>query len=209
MNPVIEFIESGVLELYVMGVASPEEVRAVEDMAAAHPEVKEEIEQIRLSIEHYAQVHAIKPRSTVKTLIMATIDYLERMKQGELPESPPILTPESRISDYEKWLNKKEAVLPEDADGLYARIIGYTPKSTTAIIWVKERSEVELHHDEYERFLILEGTCKFTTGNKIQNLTAGDFLEIPLHTPHHVEVTSDTPCKAILQRLSLDKEEAC
>lgn len=204
MNTVAEFIESGLLELYVMGAASPQEAHAVEEMAAAHPEVKEELEQIRLAMEHYAQAHAVKPRSTVKTLLMATIDYLERMKQGELPESPPILTPDSRISDFEKWLNREDAVLPEGAEGVYAKIIGYTPKSTTAIIWVKERSEEEVHHDEYERFLILEGTCQFTTGDKIHSLGPRDYLAIPLHTPHQVVVTSDTPCKAILQRLSID-----
>ncbi|WP_276497112.1 cupin domain-containing protein [Pontibacter litorisediminis] len=203
MNPITAFIESGVLELYVMGVASPEEVLAVEEMAAAHPEVQQEIEQTRLAMEHYAQAHAVKPRRTVKTLLLATIDYLERMKQGELPESPPILTPDSRISDYAKWLNREDAVMPDGADSMYAKIIGYTPKSTTAILWVKDRSEEEIHHDEYERFLILEGACRFTTGDTVHHLAAGDFLEVPLHTPHHVVVTSATPCKAILQRLSI------
>ncbi|AKD04036.1 cupin domain-containing protein [Pontibacter korlensis] len=204
MNPITEFMESGVIELYVMGAASPEEVIAVEAMAEAYPEVKQEIEQTRLAMEYYAQAHAVKPRRTVKTLLLATVDYLERMKKGELPESPPILTPESKISDYEKWLKKEDAVYNEDADGLYAKIIGYTPKYTTAILWVKDRSEEEVHHDEYERFLILEGTCTFTTGGEKHDLAPGDYFAIPLHTPHQVIVTSDTPCKAILQRLSID-----
>lgn len=203
MNPVTEFIESGILELYVMGAASAEDILAVEQMAAAHPEVKQEIEQISQAIEHYAQTHAVKPRSTVKTLVMATIDYLERMKQGELPESPPVLTPESRISDYGKWLNNEKATLPEDAEQIYARIIGYTPTATTAIIWVKETTEQEVHNDEYERFLIVEGTCKMQAGEETYMLAAGDFFTIPLHTPHQLTVTSKVPCKAILQRLSI------
>lgn len=204
MNPITEFIESGILELYVMGIASPEETLSVEKMAAAHPEVKQEIADISLAMEQYAQAQAVTPRPTVKALLLATIDYLERMKKGELPESPPILTPTSRISDYEHWLNRKDAVLPADADGIYAKIIGYTPSATTAILWVKEKSAQEVHHDEYERFLILEGTCQFTTGDITHTLGPGDYLAIPLHTPHQVVVTSDIPCKAILQRLNVE-----
>lgn len=208
MNPIHDFIQSGVLELYVMGAASPEESQEVEKMVAAHPEVKQELEQLQSALEMYAQSYAVKPRNTVKTLVMATIDYMERMTQGELPSSPPVLTPISRISDYAAWLNSEDAELPDDAEGIYARIIGYTPKATTAIIWIKEMTEPEVHHDEYERFLIVEGTCNFTAGEKVEALKAGDFFSVPLHTPHFVEVTSDVPCKAILQRLSLEGEEA-
>ncbi|MER2999354.1 cupin domain-containing protein [Pontibacter populi] len=203
MNPITEFIESGILELYVMGAASPEDIRAVEQMAIAHPEVKQEIEQISQAIEYYAQTCAIKPRRTVKTLVMATIDYLERMKQGELPESPPVLTPASKVSDYDKWLANEQAILPENAEGIYARIIGYTPTATTAIIWVSEETEQEVHHDEYERFLVVEGTCKMQAGDNTFMLGAGDYFDIPLHTPHQLTVTSKVPCKAILQRLSV------
>lgn len=198
-----EFIESGILELYVMGAASPEEVLEVERMAAAYPEVKQEIEQIHLAMEHYAQAHAVKPRATVKALLLATIDYLERMKKGELPSSPPILTPASDISDYAPWLNMDAATLPADADNIYARIIGYTPKATTAIIWVKDITEQEVHHDEYERFLILEGSCQFTAGGKTHILSAGNYFAVPLHMPHQLKVISEVPCKAILQRLSV------
>jgi mannose-6-phosphate isomerase-like protein (cupin superfamily) len=204
MNRVAEFIESGILELYVLGAASEEDVRAVEKMAAAHPEVKQEIEQISLAMEHYAQTHAVKPRASVKTLVMATIDYLERMKQGELPESPPILTPNSRISDYEKWLRQEEARLPENAEEIHARIIGYTPTATTAIVWLKSQSEKEVHHDEYERFLILEGACRMQAGEETYALSPGDYFAVPLHMQHQLTVTSAIPCKAILQRLSVE-----
>jgi mannose-6-phosphate isomerase-like protein (cupin superfamily) len=204
MSPVAEFIESGILELYVMGTSSAEENLEVEQMAARYPEVKQELEQISLAMEHYAQANSVKPRATVKALVMATIDYMERMRRGELPEAPPVLTQRSRASDYDKWLSHKDAVLPAGADGIYARIIGYTPVATTAILWIKEQTEQELHHDEYERFLILEGSCQIKVGEKEHTLSAGDFFDIPLHTPHQVFVTSDIPCKAILQRLNVE-----
>lgn len=207
MNPIHEFIASGLLELYVMGAASPEDSQEVEAMAAAHPEVRQELDQLQQSLQQYAQAHAVKPRSTVKTLLMATIDYMERMASGELPSSPPIITPDTQIRDFEPWLSREDAVLPANAEGIYAKIIGYTPKATTAIIWVKEMTEPEVHHDEYERFLIVEGTCTITAGETMRDLKAGDFFAVPLHTNHLFKVTSDIPCKAILQRLSLEQEE--
>jgi anti-sigma-K factor RskA len=50
-----EFIASGILESYVAGTASPEEVRKVQEMAKLHPELKEEIEQIEASMMSYAE----------------------------------------------------------------------------------------------------------------------------------------------------------
>lgn len=203
MNPISEFIESGVLELYVMGVASPEETIAVEKMAAAHPKIREEIDAISEQMELYARAHAVKPRRTVKPLVLATIDYMERMKQGELPASPPVITEKSRPEDYATWLNREDMVLPPDAESIYAKIIGYTPAATTAVIWVRDRSDSEVHHDEYERFLILEGTCNITAGEQTYSLAAGDYYAVPLHVEHVFEVTSAEPCKALLQRLSV------
>ncbi|MBF9252555.1 cupin domain-containing protein [Pontibacter sp. 172403-2] len=202
MNPIQDFIASGVLELYVMGAATPEEALAVEQMVAAHPEIRQEIETISQAMESYALAHAVAPRDVVKPLLLATIDYMERMKDGELPESPPIVTAQSRPEDYASWLNRADMVLPPDADDIYARIIGYTPAATTAIAWIKKMTDYEVHKDEYERFLIVEGTCDIIAGDETHSLKAGDFFAVPLHTPHMLKVTSPEPCKAILQRLS-------
>ena len=97
MNPNVKaYIESGVLELYVMGASNPEEALAVEQMAAAHPEVRQELESISLALERYAQAHAVKPRNTVKPLLLATIDYMERLKHGEVSRPRlSLLTPAS------------------------------------------------------------------------------------------------------------------
>lgn len=203
MNPIKEFIESGVLELYVMGIASPQETYDVEQMAAIHPEIRQEIESISEAMESYALAHAVKPRSVVKPMVLATIDYMERMKQGELPASPPVITPTSRPEDYAIWLNREDMVLPPDEKDIYAKIIGYTPAASTAIVWIKDGTDQEVHHDEYERFLILEGTCDITVGEDTYSLAAGDYFAVPLHLPHQIKVTSVEPCKAILQRLSV------
>jgi mannose-6-phosphate isomerase-like protein (cupin superfamily) len=196
-----ELIESGVLELYVMGAANHVETQMVEKMASEYPEIQREIENISDVMEGYARAHAVKPRSTVKALLLATIDYMERMQEGEVPVSPPILSESSRIEDYEFWLNQTDMHLPESADNLYAKIIGYSPAATTAIVWVRTMSDPEIHQDEYERFLIVEGTCNIMAGGKNYQLKSGNFFEIPLNTEHVLTVTSEVPCKAVLQRI--------
>lgn len=204
MNPIKAFIESGVLELYVMGATSQEETLAVEQMAAAHFEVRQEIDAISEQMERYALAHAVEPKNLVKPLVLATIEYLECVKQGEEPATPPVLTAHSRPEDFAFWLKEEDMVLPPDAEGIHAKIIGHTPVATTAIIWVKEATDQEVHHDAYERLLILEGTCDVEiAGEKTGSLTAGDFYDVPLHTLHRFIITSSKPCKAVLQRLSV------
>ncbi len=68
-----EIISSGLLELYVMGIASPEETRNVEQWAKQYPEVAAELNAIASAMESYAQVHAIEPAASVKENIFKTI----------------------------------------------------------------------------------------------------------------------------------------
>lgn len=200
MSPLIEYIESGILELYVMGMTSSLEAAEVERMASAHPEIRTEIENISLAMEGYALAHAVKPRATVKPLLMATIEYIERLKNGEQPASPALLTSTSKISDYQQWLDRSDMLAPASFEGLYAKIIAATPEVTTGIVWISGMTDYEIHHDEHESFLIVEGTCDFIIGEEVHSLVPGDFLAIPLHKPHWARITSAIPCKAIIQR---------
>ena len=60
-----EYISSGVLESYVLGELSASEIQEVEQMAAKHSEIKEEINQIELSLEKLAFKTAIDPMAGV------------------------------------------------------------------------------------------------------------------------------------------------
>lgn len=202
MKKLSAFLESGLLELYILGACTEEERRQVQRMADENPEVCRELEVMEQAMEHFARTHALEPNNLIKPIVVSTIDYLERMKQGELPSSPPLLSSTTLASDFASWLNRPDMVLPADAGNIHAKIIGYTPKATTAIIWIRHFTDPEVHHDEQESFLILEGTCHCTVGEIVYTLGPGDYFKVPLHQPHHVRVTSAEPCKAILQRVS-------
>lgn len=200
MDNVSSYIDSGILEAYVLGIATMEEITIVEKMLLAHPAIKNEIAQIEVSLEKYASKHAVEPHATIKPLLFATIDYTERLKKGEAPSFPPLLNENSKISDYSAWINRTDMVLPAGSDEIFLKIIGYTPQATTAIVWIKQVAPDEIHHNEHESFLILEGTCDIIIGDKIHQLVPGDHFSIPLHVDHEVRVTSSVPCKVILER---------
>jgi len=55
------YIETGILELYVLGDVTPNEKGQVEEMASKYPEIKAELAEIERSLEAYALENAIEP----------------------------------------------------------------------------------------------------------------------------------------------------
>lgn len=200
MTEVSEFINSGKLEAYVLGLCDANEAVEVEQMAAMYVEVQHEINTISKTFERNALANAMAPDPIIKPMLMATIDYMERMKNGEQPSFPPTLHEASEIASYSEWLSRADMVVNDNFNDIQVRVIGYTQQMMTAIVWIKEMAPQEVHNDEHERFLIVEGTCEITIDKDVYSLSAGNFMQIPLHKKHSVKVTSAIPCKAILQR---------
>jgi anti-sigma-K factor RskA len=73
-----EFIESGKLENYVLGISSSEDKQEVECMARIFPEVKNELENIRGSFEQYINAKAVTPPASVKTKVFEIIERNEK-----------------------------------------------------------------------------------------------------------------------------------
>jgi mannose-6-phosphate isomerase-like protein (cupin superfamily) len=200
MNKITEYINSGILELYVSGMVTAEEAASIEQLSLAHPEIAKEIEMISGAVTSYALANVLEPDPTIKPFLMAAIDYGERIKNGEPVSFPPVLHENAAIADYQRWLN--EGTAPGELPDLYAKIIGNTPAMITAIVWIKKMAPQEVHHDEIERFLIVEGSCDIIIEDEVHRLTAGSMLSIPLHKAHSLKVTSAIPCKVILQRIA-------
>jgi mannose-6-phosphate isomerase-like protein (cupin superfamily) len=202
MKDIQKYIASGILEIYVSGNATEEECREVIEMAAAHPEIRKEIAEISDALESYALANAVPVNPTIKPFLMAILNYTERLKSGEVPVAPALLNENSKIADYAEWLNRKDLQFPDDFHDMHAKIIGYTPGAITAIVWIKESTPQEVHDDQYERFLIIEGSCDIHVEEEIHSLVPGDYFSIPLHKSHEVIITSTIPCKVILQRVA-------
>ena len=84
-----EFIESGILENYVLGLASAEERREVEQMAQAHPEVKEALLAIEEDLTDYARSQAPPMPEGLREKILQRIDA-EGSAGPASPKSPAV-----------------------------------------------------------------------------------------------------------------------
>ncbi len=78
-----KYISSGILESYVLGLASPEEARQVEAYAAQHSEIRKEIDAIREALGNYIDAHKKTPPPHLKNKILSEIDQLESRKKKQ------------------------------------------------------------------------------------------------------------------------------
>ena len=86
MEELKTYIETGILELYVLGQLSATECTEVEAMAITHPEIKAEITAIEIAIENYAMENAIAPSKQIEEKILSQIS------NHSAPQTTPIET---------------------------------------------------------------------------------------------------------------------
>jgi anti-sigma-K factor RskA len=65
-----QYIESGILELYVLNDLTPAERLEVERMAATYPVIQKEIDEISETMELLAEEHAIEPREELRAIVL-------------------------------------------------------------------------------------------------------------------------------------------
>ncbi|MBC8082528.1 MAG: anti-sigma factor [Hymenobacter sp.] len=65
-----QYIESGILEEYALGILSETEYAEVERLAAIHPTIRHELDAIILGLDAYAEVHALAPPSAMRERVL-------------------------------------------------------------------------------------------------------------------------------------------
>ncbi|MCW3107184.1 MAG: anti-sigma factor [Segetibacter sp.] len=79
------YIQSGIVESYVLGLTSAEERTEVERLRFQHIEVEEAINEFSLAVEKTAFENAIIPPADLKAKIMATIKEEEGLDESIIP----------------------------------------------------------------------------------------------------------------------------
>lgn len=199
-----EFIESGILEDYLQGVLSPETIAQVELMVALHPEVARALAALE-AVHSRLITHA----SAVPPPARARDRFLNFMEmeatshhQEERIIRPPYLNASSKSQDYAPWTEREGIRPPEQFDNVFVIPVHADQDCRTLLVWVKQEIAGEVHLSEVEKFLVLEGTCMIDVEGTQYNLQAGDYMSIPKYRNHTVYVTSDYPCKLIVQQIA-------
>lgn len=68
-----KFIETGIIENYVLGRCTPDELRQVRTMKAKHPTVRAEIKAVREALAAYALKHEVNPPERLKEKVLSAI----------------------------------------------------------------------------------------------------------------------------------------
>jgi len=91
-----EYIDSGALETYALGLGTEAERRETERLLAIYPELEQELQAIHAGLEVYASVHAVEPpaamRDTVLSAMQAAVptqhEVIEPTKVRQLSSAP-------------------------------------------------------------------------------------------------------------------------
>jgi mannose-6-phosphate isomerase-like protein (cupin superfamily) len=178
-----EYIESGVLEEYCLGLLSEEQKSFLIQMAMLYPEVKEELIATELAMEKLASSNGLEPGHGIKQRILDALgfgdDKIERF---------PALT---KDADHQTWLKNLAHLIPsQPSEDFYCEVIRKDDNIQQMLVVVKTDVPEEDHDGYLESFFILKGHCECTVGDKTVNLFAGDYLEIPLHVKHDIKIMS-------------------
>lgn len=80
-----EYIESGVLELYVFGQLDAAEMKEVEAKCAQHPDIKAELDAIQGSVSGYASTSARQPDPALRDKILSQLDLSDAAEPKVIP----------------------------------------------------------------------------------------------------------------------------
>lgn len=102
MEDIKTYIESGVLELYVLGDLTPEEKLKVEEMASLYPEVKAELAEIEKTLGELADSYAIEPSESLRDSFLSKLTFNDEENIASFP-------PTKAEHNLQEPLIKKEA----------------------------------------------------------------------------------------------------
>ncbi|RYZ98859.1 MAG: hypothetical protein EOP47_18280 [Sphingobacteriaceae bacterium] len=182
-----QYIASGVLEDFSMGLLNDEAAASVIQLAGQYPEIAAELNAVEQALEKFASVQAISPSQGLKNKVLAALGFGDKLSPLDL-NNLPITNSEA---NHLQWLEALKHLIPEDpAEDVFAVPLTNTPLLAQTLVVTKSDVPEETHGDLIESFFILKGECICKVGDDLHHLHAGSFLEIPLDTVHTIEIVS-------------------
>jgi quercetin dioxygenase-like cupin family protein len=188
-----ELIESGILELYCLGIASEEERAIVDSLADRDERVRAELSEIDHALASYGS--RFRPSmEAIRQKIFARIE--------EPIHEPALLSADSSQHEWLSYLNQLGLKSPSDLEEIAIKELPQNGSHLTMVLWATPESIIpdEEHDDLDEHFLICEGSCEMNVDGIKTSYSRGDYFFIPPHHKHSGVVKSGNPMIIIVQR---------
>jgi mannose-6-phosphate isomerase-like protein (cupin superfamily) len=192
------YVETGILQDYCLGLLSPVEMKEVETKAAAYPELRKEILAYQQALELYAMDFSIAaPPANLKAATFNILDNLMKEENADVQDIPLL----NKYAVRENWLKVIKPLLPAQLKKeMFTKVLRDDDQIFQTILWTKVDYPDEVHDDLKECFMILEGECECYFGDEVIKLGPGGFFDVPMHTHHDVRIIKG-PVLAVMQRL--------
>jgi hypothetical protein len=78
------YIESGIIESYVLGLADPEDILEIEQIREEYPEVQQAIDDFSIAIQEQALKNAVMPPKEIKEQLLAALNFQDPLSYKSL-----------------------------------------------------------------------------------------------------------------------------
>ena len=191
-----EIISSGLVESYCLGLLDAAEAATFEQYAQQYAGVKAAMDAFQDGLESAAFTYAVAPPPGVKNSLQQLLHNLQQEEAADL-HNPPLL---NRFSDAAQWLNMVKPLLPAAIEGMQVQELRNDNGVVQLLICTEIDYPDEVHEHEQECFIVLKGKCRCFIEEEVIELSAGDFISIPMYKHHDVRVVE--PVIAVVQRIS-------
>jgi len=203
------YIESGIIEQYCLGLASPAEALQLMELCQKYPAITSYLQKTKEATKLYLSTFQKPTFSRSKEIIKQQILENEAWGNAKLVGEEKQLQQYisiSRSTDIAKVQAAINALQsPLEYDNVAAHSLYAKDGHELTLVWVKEIVPMEEHPHLDEIFLVLEGTAECSIDGEIFYMKPGDYMRIPPESHHEVIITSSTPAKAIQSRRILSK----
>ena len=194
-----EYLASGILQDYCLGILTNEEMQQVEANAKIHPAIQQQILENTRALETYANQLAQQPAEAIKSKLFHSIDALIEEQNATLNNLPLL----NKNSDYKNWLNIVAPLIATHKEKEFSfQVLRDDETVIQMLVWTKIDYPDEVHEHLKESFIILQGECECYIGENTYKLGPGGYLDIPLYQHHDIKVVKG-PVLAIVQRLKV------
>ncbi len=85
-----EYIQSGIIESYVLGLATEDEAAELEKLAALHPEIRKAVDDFSEKFEMTIQAEAVTPPAGLKKQVLASLQLQDGLEETNTPDAPVV-----------------------------------------------------------------------------------------------------------------------